>query len=564
MIARTRSFLASLPLAFALVAAEPVSSLAATITIINQDGAGEGFNDPTAVAPVGGNPGTTLGQQRLNVFQQAANIWGAILPSSVTILVQAQFNALSCNATSAVLGSAGTIQVVRDFGGAEFAGTWYHTALANKLAGSDLQPGVNDINAQFNSNLGQAGCLTGVFFYYGFDHNEGANIDLLAVVLHELGHGLGFSGFANLTTGAQLGGFPGIYERKLLDNSNGLHWNQMNDAQRVASAINTGNVVFDGTATTVKSASFLDPRPEVVISLPPIVAGTYTSGTASFGAPLTTNGVTGQVVLVVDGISPFNDGCSALTNPGAVAGKIAMVDRGLCSFATKAQNLQNAGAIGMIMVNDQAGLAPDIGGVAPAITIPVASLSQAQGNAIKAQLGAGVTAKLRIDNARLTGADNANHPLVFAPNPIQGGSSISHFDVSAFPNLLMEPIINSDLTNVDLTRYAFEDIGWLPRTTSVPGATPSAIRVGGGVPNPFARATRIAFTVARPMSIRVDVLDTAGRLVKNLEQLPLAVGDQSADWDGTGLDGRRAAPGVYLVRVRAGSETKASRVALIN
>ena len=38
---------------------------AATITVVNMDGAGEGFNDPTPVAPVGGNPGTTLGAQRL-------------------------------------------------------------------------------------------------------------------------------------------------------------------------------------------------------------------------------------------------------------------------------------------------------------------------------------------------------------------------------------------------------------------------------------------------------------------------------------------------------------------
>ena len=47
-----------------------------TFTIVNNDGAGEGFNDTTPVAPIGGNPGTTLGQQRLNVFQAAANVWG--------------------------------------------------------------------------------------------------------------------------------------------------------------------------------------------------------------------------------------------------------------------------------------------------------------------------------------------------------------------------------------------------------------------------------------------------------------------------------------------------------
>ena len=37
-------------------------------------------------------------------------------------------------------------------------------------------------------------------------------------------------------------------------------------------------------------------------------------------------------------------------------------------------------------------------------------------------------------------------PLLYTPNPLIGGSSVSHWDVSAFPNLLMEPNINADLT----------------------------------------------------------------------------------------------------------------------
>ena len=82
---------------------------AATITILNADGAGEGFNDPTPAAPVGGNPGTTVGQQRLNVFQRAGTIWGGLLPSNVNIVVRAQFNAQTCTATSAVLAGAAKV-----------------------------------------------------------------------------------------------------------------------------------------------------------------------------------------------------------------------------------------------------------------------------------------------------------------------------------------------------------------------------------------------------------------------------------------------------------------------
>ena len=67
----------------------------ATIVIVNLDGPGEGFYDPTPAAPVGGNPGTTLGQQRLNAFAHAANIWAQTLDSNVTIYVNAAFNPLA-------------------------------------------------------------------------------------------------------------------------------------------------------------------------------------------------------------------------------------------------------------------------------------------------------------------------------------------------------------------------------------------------------------------------------------------------------------------------------------
>lgn len=143
-----------------LIWALPWLGRAATITIVNQDGAGEGLNDPTAAAPVGGNTGTTIGQQRLIVMQRAAEIWGAKLVSAVPIQVGMNFNPLTCDNSSAVLGSAGPHVFFRDFAGAPAANTWYPVALANALAGSDLDPGVVDVDAQFNSNLGQAGCLS--------------------------------------------------------------------------------------------------------------------------------------------------------------------------------------------------------------------------------------------------------------------------------------------------------------------------------------------------------------------------------------------------------------------
>ena len=127
------------------------------ITVLNRDGPGEGFNDPRApdlASTTGGNSGATLGAQRLIAFQYAANIWANRLSSPVEIRVDANFDPLPCNSTSAVLGSAGATTVHRDFTGAPLANTWYPQALANSRAGIDLSPGTSDIAAQFNSSIG--------------------------------------------------------------------------------------------------------------------------------------------------------------------------------------------------------------------------------------------------------------------------------------------------------------------------------------------------------------------------------------------------------------------------
>src|SRR5262249_9936703 len=91
--------LSRLAAALALSCGMSASALAAaTITIVNANAAGVGFNDPTPVVPVGGNPGTTLGQQRLNAFQYVASLWGARLDSSVEIKILSTFEPLTCTA----------------------------------------------------------------------------------------------------------------------------------------------------------------------------------------------------------------------------------------------------------------------------------------------------------------------------------------------------------------------------------------------------------------------------------------------------------------------------------
>ena len=78
----TRAFLLATAFLMTADGAARFVHAAATITVVNLDSPGEGFNDPSAPDPDstnGGNTGATLGAQRLNAFQFAANIWGGLL-----------------------------------------------------------------------------------------------------------------------------------------------------------------------------------------------------------------------------------------------------------------------------------------------------------------------------------------------------------------------------------------------------------------------------------------------------------------------------------------------------
>jgi len=450
---------------------------AATIVIQNNDAAGVGFNDPTPVAPIGGNPGTTLGQQRLNAFQFAANIWGATLNSNVTITVKADWIALACTSSSATLGSAGAASISGNFPGAPFNDTWYAAALANALTGSDLDPANPDINAHFNINLGNPGCLDGIHFYLGLDNNHGNDTDLVTVLIHEFSHGLGFQTFTDRSSGAQPQGIPSIFDRFLFDDTTGKTWVQMTDLERQASAINTGNLAWNGPVVTSQTSNVLA-TPRLRVNSPPGIAGNYVVGTAGFGPPVSSPGQTANLIQALDaadGVGPTTtDGCSSFTNAGSVSGKIALIDRGTCTFATKVKNAQNAGAVAVVIVdNVSAATPPGMGGSDATITIPAVSITQANGNTIKAQLGTGVNATVLLDHSVPGGTDAQGRALVFTPNPVQTGSSVSHWDTSAFPNQLMEPSINGDLTHSvttprDLTSSLLQDIGWITTTTAPP------------------------------------------------------------------------------------------------
>ena len=475
-------------LAGAAVLLAAASAQAATIIIVNADDPGFGFNDNTPAAPVGGNPGTTVGAQRQAVFQFVADYWGKRLQSDVPIQIVSFFPDLFCTSTQAVLGAAGAYNIFSDFPNAKRTGTWYPSALANKLAGvplaADPDPFVSaDIIAYFNPNLGTPNCLARATFYLGLDGKAAANqIDFLTTVLHEVGHGLGFQTFTDGETGLQQPidatdtvGLPTIWDHLILDPQQRKTWDKMTNEERAASALVSRTLVWNGKNVTRDAPRVLDRgTPELFVAGAGL-AKFFQIGLAHFG-PLFDKKtfVSAELALVVDQADGRGLACVALdaVNAAAVKGRVAVVDRGTCAFTVKVKNAQLAGAKAVIVADNALSTPPPaLAGVDATITIPSVRISQADGIEIKAAIASVKKPKFApfgvlFENPfKLAGADYLNRVYLFSPNPYQGGSSISHYDTLATPNLLMEPFAEPNQAIAvtapgDLTLELLKDIGW--------------------------------------------------------------------------------------------------------
>jgi hypothetical protein len=476
-----------------------VPSYGAEIIINNVDAPGIGFNDPTPVTPVGGNAGTTLGEQRLIAYARALELWGNTLQSDATIVVQGSFARLDCDAGGGVLAQAGALQIFADFPNAPLPGHWYGVALANSIAGFDLTPGPldpgplaepfnDDILANFNGDVGKEDCIAGPGWYYGLDSNPGpGQIDFLDVFMHEVSHGLGFQNFANEQTGTTPLDLPDVYMANTYDLSFALPWNfdfgDVGTSQLLVrlSAVNNGNVVWTGSSVTANAPLVLGPYQG--IRLTGTLDQELVFGTASFGAPATADNFGGAIVIGQDGTGASStDGCEPLVNVVDTTDNVVLLDRGTCAFVIKAANAQAAGASGVIIANNAAGAgAFGMGGTDPQVTVPTISVSLEDGNAIKAA-SPGVSVEFFTDPTRQAGT-NEGLVRLYAPLTVALGSSISHFDTVASPDLLMEPFITPGLRaseNVDLTPSLMKDIGWQLETlkigscdTGVPSALPN-------------------------------------------------------------------------------------------
>lgn len=133
-----------------------------------------------------------------------------------------------------------------------------------------------------------------------------------------------------------------------------------------------------------------NPPARLVIHSPVSLATTLTNFTltSGWGGSLDNGYVFADMALVNDGSTNPELGCAALTNAPLINGKIAVAVRGTCNFSDKALNAQNAGAVAMVIINNQVNAPATLGagGSSASVTIPVIMISQNDGAALLAAL----------------------------------------------------------------------------------------------------------------------------------------------------------------------------------
>lgn len=483
---------------------------AATVQINNLDSAGEGFNDATPVAPVGGNPGTTLGAQRLNAFQYAADLIGEKLVSSVTIVVNAQMNPLTCSSSSAVLGAAGANTVHANFNNAPMLNTLYPQALANSLAGTDVSPSISDIAAQFNSNL-DLGCFSGGVWYYGFDENPGSDLDFVTVVFHEICHGLGFQTFVNLGSGAKLGNLNDTYMLNINDmGALTSAYPSMTNQQRVAASQSDPELVWVGATAT-------NDWPLI-----PLTAGTN-SGFARLHGP-----------------SPQQPGSSVSHWSTTLT-----PDEAMEPFYRGPNH-----SVGLAL-----SLFEDIGWELEADEVSVTITNfKTRATSAGVEMSAHFASQFgatSVNIYRVEGDVDDNFVLI---------RSLSHNGSSEFA--YTDASISAGKTyryRIGATDLDGEFLSQISRV-----AIPSLIAsLGQNVPNPFNPITTIHYVVPAAQTVRLTVYDASGRLIRNLADNTRGPGQYEAVWDGTDNAGNRVGAGVYFYRLHAGKFSQSRKMILL-
>jgi subtilisin-like proprotein convertase family protein len=306
----------------------------------------------------------------------------------------------------------------------------------------------------------------------------------------------------------------------------------------------------EGTSVTLASGSCglgvtLFGNETIEVNNPAAVAGTYIASVpAGFGPGISSLGLSGIAVLADDGSADATF-CDPAINAAALNGNIALVFRGSCNFATKVQNAQDAGAIAVIVINNQSPGVIPMGGTASGINIPAVMISNVDGtNLLNAQADNATNFNFSFDDAATSGnfVCPATGGITYQPD-----QALSAFVGEAAEGEWILEVLNlSGQAQGVLNNWTLE----LCYADGLTNTESAAETMANLYPNPTSGMLHIALSTGMKVE-RILVFDLTGRVVK----LKNVVEGANID-----LDMWELANGLYMVQLQGGGSTTSYRV----
>ena len=506
---RVRRLASVLAAGFCLAATSSAS--AADLSIQNPNAAG--FNDPTPTNPVSVNIGTTRGDQALIVFQTTAAMWGATVVSGVPIVINSEFTSAAtnsifdCTTQSTVLAytTPGGYISSQNFPN---PAAGYDFTLANALSGTDLSNSGAQFQVNINGDLGTSNCVFPGAWYFGLDSNiPTSQISLFTTLLHEFGHGLGYSSLVDPSTGILEASSYSIFDFHIFDVDAGVPWSSESAQQRKQLATTPSSIAFDGDAVRADIPTSLAATPTLVATFSDGGTSPFNTVEGDFSGPLVGSGP-------VAAANPL-DACSDLTNPAELSGKFALIERSfadagvVCTFISKAERAADAGAIGVIVFDYHVEGLVEMVGAPPVLSIPAVFIGNQDGTTLLTDLSQGPVNASFGTSGHISNTDpGQTRVLLYTPSAVSSGSSVIHWNADSYPHTLnLEFAIQPDIRlNMDLTPDVMADLGW----TVVNGLTLSVVKLlDPEVPAGGQFSYVIAILNRRPTAIDDVTLDLA-------------------------------------------------------
>ena len=460
--------------------------------------------------------GQTWPDAAIKAFEFAVEIWEQHVESEIPIRVRANWTNFGDRPDAEnLLGSAGPTRIVRfDEGPGIFPGTWYPVALGSALSGRNIVDQIPDESFDINANLS---CEQP---RWHFDTNRvppAQRLDFATVVLHEIGHGLGFTGSMSVDIDddreveeeiAQWGiqpeagasPLPLVYDRFAVDGGEAMLIDvdvYANPSEGLYRALTgqVGGVFFDGPNATLTNEEANDPS--VVGEAPPLFSPEPWNAGSSF-SHVDQNTYTGTANALM---RPFVSSAESVHSPGPV----------VCGILSD---------MGWPLGEECTLFFP------PGLANLNASVSNGDVTLTWDAVG-------EFTNYRIEVAATGRLPDRFT------FSSMARVDGAPF-----EITLPDQPGGTYVARVVPQDAPERRRTVTFTVGLEDALIVLGPGPNPFREEARVSFTVQETQRVSVHVYDAAGRRVATLFD-----GDATAGQDiRRTFDAHRLGSGVYFFR----------------